>query len=133
MDKKLSIMLIDDNKIDLFIHSEFIKKMEIADSILNYTCANSALNYLAETDKTHWPDLILLDIHMPIMNGFAFLLRYETFPEDLRQHCTIIMVSSSLDKHDLDKAKESPLVLDFIEKPLNTDKIQNLIKQHGII
>ena len=62
MGEKISIMVIDDNKIDLFIHGEFIKQMNIAHTVLEYPFATEALKFLQENEGSKWPDLILLDI-----------------------------------------------------------------------
>ncbi len=133
MSGKITVMLIDDNKIDLFIHNEFIKQMNIAHTVLDFTLATEALKYLQENDYTKWPHLILLDIHMPIMNGFDFLEKYKELPPELREKCNIVIVSSSLDTGDKIKAKESPYVLALVEKPLNTEKLMALLKQHEIV
>lgn len=133
MSKKISIMLIDDNKIDLFIFSEFIKQMNIAHTVLQYSFATEALTFLKENEVTQWPDLILLDIHMPIMNGFDFLDKYIFLPLACRQKCNIIVVSSSLDIGDKSKANEHPEVIQLIEKPLNTGKLRDLLESKHII
>lgn len=130
---KISIMLVDDNGIDLFIHNELIKPLNIAHTISQYLSANEALKFLEAEDSTKWPQLILLDIRMPIMDGFDFLNKYATFPESLRSVCEIIVVSSSLDPGDKLKAKESPLVLELMPKPLDTDRLLTLLKNHSIL
>lgn len=133
MSKKIKIMLIDDNKIDLFIHNEFIRKMNIASSVTQYAFAKEALEFLQNNDSSKWPELILLDIHMPIMNGFDFLEEYRELPLYIRQNCKVVIVSSSLDKGDMIKAKENVLVLDLFEKPLNIVKLMDLLMRYDVI
>lgn len=133
MSKPISIMLIDDNKIDLFVHTEFIKQMNISHTIMEYAFAAEALAYLKNNPVEKWPKLILLDIHMPIMNGFDFLEKYAEFPLSFREKCKIIIVSSSLDTGDKIKSKESPYVLELIEKPMNTEKLKKILIEHKVI
>ena len=133
MSKKISVMIIDDNRIDLFIHHEFIKQMDIAHTVSEYAFATEAINFLEENDISKWPQLILLDIHMPIMTGFDFLEKYSDLPEALKNNCTIIIVSSSLDVEDKSKAKKCPHVLELMEKPLNMVRLLALLKTNNII
>lgn len=133
MSRKIKVMLIDDNKIDLFIHNEFIRKMNIASSVTQYSFAKEALEFLQNNDSSKWPDLILLDIHMPIMNGFDFLEEYGELPLYLRQNCKVVIASSSLDKGDKIKAKENVFVLDLFEKPLNIVKLMDLLGRNDVI
>ena len=117
-------MLVDDNKIDLFIHSEIIKRMPFEKTILQFPFAGDSLDFLRENDLVAWPDVILLDIYMPVMNGFDFLKEYAKFPQELREKCRVIMVSSSLDTSDLKLAKQDSNVFDFLEKPLDMEKVR---------
>ncbi len=125
-------MIIDDNRIDLFIHHEFIKQMNIAHTVQEFAFASEAIKFLEENEASKWPQLILLDIHMPIMNGFDFLEKYATISGKLRENCKIIIVSSSLDVGDKEKVKENPLVLGLLEKPLNTTKLLSLLNSNVI-
>ena len=133
MSKKISIMIIDDNRIDLFIHHEFIKQANIAHTIVEYAFATEAIKFLEENNDTKWPQLILLDIHMPIMTGFDFLKKYSSLPDSLKKNCAIVIVSSSLDVEDKAKAKECPQVLELLEKPLNASTLLSLLKNNNII
>ncbi|MES2567705.1 MAG: response regulator [Bacteroidota bacterium] len=133
MSKKITVMLIDDSKIDLFIHNEFIRKMNISNSVLQFNFAKEALEFLKTKDSSFWPDLILLDIHMPIMNGFDFLEEYGELPLLCRNKCKIVIVSSSLDFNDKLKANESPFVLQLLEKPLNIGSLMKVLTQNNVI
>jgi CheY-like chemotaxis protein len=117
---------VDDSKIDLFIHAEIIKQVSATATCLNFNFAGDALLYLSN-EKNNWPNIILLDIHMPIMNGFDFIEQYKKMPNSLRALCKIIMLSSSLNPNDQEKIKQEAEVFEFIEKPLSADKIRNAL------
>ncbi len=132
MDKRLSIMLVDDNATDLFLHERFLTHQKIAKEITSFNYAEKALHYLAEKNTIEkFPDIILLDIQMPLMNGFEFLKHYEKLP--IERKCPVIMVSSSLDFGDINRAKANPMVLELLEKPLNMSVFINTLISNGLI
>lgn len=133
MSQSLSIMLIDDSVVDLFLHERFITLKSIAKKITKFDYAGNALEYLSSLDASEWPDAILLDIQMPLMDGFDFLSKYEKLSELGRQKCNIIMVSSSLDYGDLSKARANSQVVELLKKPLNIDELIELLKAHKIL
>jgi CheY-like chemotaxis protein len=132
MDKKLSILLIDDNATDLFLHERFIAHEKIARNVKSFSYAEKALEFLSEkkTDE-EFPDVILLDIQMPLMNGFEFLRQYEKLP--LTHKCPVVMVSSSLDYGDISRARANPMVLELLEKPLNMKMFIHTLQMNGIL
>lgn len=122
------VMLIDDNKIDLFIHSEIIRRLPFEKTVLQYSFAGEALEYLGRHGAADWPDVILVDIYMPVIDGFLFLEKFSAFPDELRAGCSVVMVSSSLDSADLSKARHSANVSGFLEKPLNLEKLHQFLR-----
>ena len=122
------IMLVDDNKIDLFIHGEMIKRMPFEKIVLQFPFAGDALAYLKGNDLSRWPDIILLDIHMQIMDGFGFLAEYRKFSEKCRDKCKVVMASSSLDAGDMKKVRDNSDVFEFLEKPLDMKKLEKILR-----
>ncbi len=85
------IMLIDDSKIDLFLHEKMLKLSGIAQEIKSFLSGESALAYLEEhcNSPELLPHIILLDIQMPEMNGFDFLNSFESFPDQVKDFSNI--------------------------------------------
>jgi CheY-like chemotaxis protein len=132
MAKTLSIMLIDDNPTDLFVHERFLIHKKISHEIQKFLSAEEALYYLHEHSNAEtWPDLILLDIQMPVMNGFEFLSHCESFLQ--LKKSSIIMLSSSLDFGDINRVKANPHVLALMEKPFDIDELIGLLEVNGIL
>lgn len=120
------VMLIDDNDLDQFVNSTLLKKSGFVADTSGFVSAIEALEYL-ETVEDDFPDLILLDIKMPEMSGFEFLDRFAKIPDSRRAGCCVYMLSSSHDPVDLQKAKESPLVSGYLNKPLNPKIIEDVL------
>lgn len=126
--KPINILLVDDSDIDLFLHQTFLSKCEWVNSVIQFNSGISALAYLADCSLANWPDLILLDIQMPIMNGFEFLTKFNYFEDEFINKCKVIMVSSSLDFGDNSRARANSIALDLLPKPLNTAQLFEIIK-----
>jgi CheY-like chemotaxis protein len=124
MSSSLFIMLVDDNEIDIFIHKEVIKQLPTATFVLSFSSAQTALDYLSNT-QNEWPQLILLDIEMPVMTGLDFLKIYETMPAKQSSNCKVVLLSSSLNNQTQTISNKS--VFDLLEKPLNIEKLNRAL------
>ena len=127
--RPLSVLLVDDDEINNFISIKLIKKALLNTEIMACLNGKFAIDQLVEIqrkDPDKMPDYILLDINMPIMNGWEFLDEYKRLNIDPVGKCKIFIISSSVFSNDINKARSYPLVKDFISKPLNVDKIKEL-------
>jgi CheY-like chemotaxis protein len=128
------VMLVDDNDTDNFISKRIIEITKFAKRIEIKNSGKSALEYL-EKNKNNiadLPDLIFLDINMPIVDGFVFLFEFERFSEAIKNKCKIIILSSSDNKRDIDKIVNNDYVVKFITKPL-TENVLSEIKNLPLI
>lgn len=127
--RPVSILLVDDDEINNFISIKLIKKVLLNTEItacLNGKFAIDELLGISRKDPSKLPDYILLDINMPIMNGWEFLDEYTKLKIDPAGKTRIFIISSSVFSNDISKAKSYPLVKDFVSKPLNIEKINEL-------
>jgi CheY-like chemotaxis protein len=127
--KPVSILLVDDDEINNFISIKLIKKALDNTSIsacLNGRFAIEELAEIQKQDPSLLPDFILLDINMPIMNGWEFLDEYKRLNIDPMGKSKIYIISSSVFSNDINKARSYPLVKNFISKPLSVDKIKEM-------
>jgi CheY-like chemotaxis protein len=118
------IYIIDDDKAN-----NFLTKLMLEDAGMdNFKQFRLAIDALAELTRVfneqlydECPSLILLDINMPAMDGWAFLAEYRKLPAEFTCRPKIYLLSSSDYPGDYEKAKDYPEVIDFLEKPLNED------------
>lgn len=127
--KYKKVLVIDDNPIDLYIAEMVMSTTRFAEKVICVNSAREALAYLKPLYESpdELPHLIFLDINMPEMTGFDFLKEYEHLPENIRKKCIIMMLTTSLDENDRRLAEENQFVNRFLNKPLDRDKIAQLM------
>lgn len=124
-----NIMVIDDNPIDRYIAEKTIRKHHFAENVLQMQSAMDALTYLSANEKNKsLPEVLLLDINMPEINGFEFLEKYAVLPQAIRQNITVFMLSTSLNEDDINTAEQNPFVEKFLNKPLNEETLNTIRK-----
>jgi CheY-like chemotaxis protein len=123
------VMLVDDNDTDNFISKRIIEITKFAKRIEVKNSGKSALEYLEreQFNPVNLPDIIFLDINMPIVDGFVFLFEFEMFPDEVKNKCKIVILSSSDNKRDIEKIVDNDYVVKFVTKPL-TEGALNEIK-----
>lgn len=133
MNSKLNcILLVDDNSADNFFHERVIKKTEYANAVIAKQSAPKALDYI-KTKHEHpdkHPDLIFLDINMPGMNGWEFLIEYDKLPDELKTKVIVVMLTTSANPDDIEKAKAISSVTDFKTKPLTEEMLEDIMKRY---
>ena len=122
------VMLVDDNDTDNFISRRIIEITNFASEVIVKSSGKSALDYLDENndDTDNLPDIIFLDINMPIVDGFVFLYEFEKFNDTVKDKCRVIILSSSDNKRDIDKIVNNDYVIKFITKPLTETALQEI-------
>ncbi len=130
--KYQTVMLIDDNEIDNLINQKMIEAADIAQHIFTHTGAKSAIEFLKNISKLKniasevLPDVIFLDIDMPLMDGFQFLDEFEKLSDLTRKKCKIVMLTSSINPQDVNKSKKYDYVKKYINKPLSQSNLEKL-------
>ena len=127
------VMLVDDNDTDNFISKRIIEITKFARRVEVKSSGKGALDYIKENENSaeNLPNIIFLEINMPIVDGFVFLYEFEKFNEMVRNKCKVIILSSSDNKRDIDKIVNNNHVIKFITKPL-TEVALDEIKLNNI-
>src|ERR1700679_690325 len=116
-------LLIDDNYIDNFVTRKILENSNFAETIVVVRSATEAIESLKNGSVK--PDVIFLDIRMPIMSGFEFLDEYDKIEID-KEHIKVFMLSSSLDPIDFKKSSGNKYISQFILKPLTQKILEDL-------
>lgn len=120
------ILIIDDDPVNNMINQKLIKKFKPEVQINTSMNAVEALKKL-ESEPDNKPDLVLLDINMPVMTGWEFLEAAKAKGIEL----LVVMLSSSIDKHDQSKSSNYPVVVDYVVKPLSISRLEELFARHN--
>lgn len=118
--------LVDDDPINSLINKRLLSKFGILENVYEFLDAGDALIALSKLNEDQIV-VIFLDLNMPVLNGWEFLDKYNELYQRRKDH--IVILSSSIDFLDRQKAKLYPVVYDFIEKPLSMDKIHSTFER----
>lgn len=119
------IMLIDDEKMDQMIYRRVLSRSGYASSVEGFPTAMAALEHLRNPANAR-PDIIFLDINMPRMDGFEFLdAAISEFGADFTK-AIVIMLTTSLNREDKERAAQYDVVKEFVNKPLSSSLLQQL-------
>ncbi|MFI5150453.1 MAG: response regulator [Bacteroidia bacterium] len=135
MKEKRNVLLIDDDSIDNFVNKKMILHYGFADNVIEFISPVSALDYLKRLDAVpekskQAPDLILLDVNMPLMSGPEFLEQFERLSAGMKSHCRIVILSGVLNGREHYGVIQSKHVIAIMPKPLikmNLDYLEEVM------
>ena len=125
-----TILCIDDDPITLMLCKKVITKVSFSEEIIFASNGQEAYELLKklclEKELGNVPNLIFLDLNMPVMNGWEFLDSIETDLKSNLKNTKVIILSSTIDPADYNKAKQYEMVSHFLSKPITVDMLENL-------
>ena len=126
---ELHFFLIDDDEIFQFIMKNTIAEVNPGIKIEFFSDGEKGINFLKQNlgTATNLPDIILLDVNMPFMDGWEFLNEYKSFQTDIKKDINIYMLTSSNNPEDIAKAHEISTLSGYLVKPVTKDGIKSLI------
>ena len=132
MRKLSSVLLVDDDQTTNYLSELLFKRLAVADKVLVALNGQEALNMLhehCEHATGDCPALILLDVKMPVMDGFQFLEAYAKLPYMEQKAIVIVMLTTSLHPHDVERVRQFD-VAGLLNKPLTQEKIDDILQAH---
>ncbi|KRB56543.1 response regulator [Flavobacterium sp. Root186] len=124
MGLKPLFLLIEDNLIDQLVTRKLLKKVLNIDQVSVANNGLEGLQWIIKNKKISHSLIILLDIQMPIMNGFEFLDIFETLNEEIKNEIQIFVMSSTLDQEEIERIKNNIYVKDFLNKPFPIEELK---------
>lgn len=129
MKKIQNLYLVDDDDIYVFLTRKIIEETQLTEHIEVFNNGQDVLDYLKNiNDDAMLPEIILLDLFMPVMDGWEFLEEFAMLKPKLNRKITIYVTSSSISPHDMQRAKNISDVTDYVIKPINKERFVELIK-----
>lgn len=124
------ILCVDDDPITLMLYKMVIAKASLSETVIAAKNGQEALEYydnLKSESDDNFPELVFLDLNMPVMGGWEFLDNFiETRYNMFNTKTKIIVLSSTIDPQDIEKVKNYPIIIDFISKPVTKEMLEKL-------
>jgi response regulator RpfG family c-di-GMP phosphodiesterase len=126
-----TVMLIDDNAIDSFIHTRLFHLYQFSGKNLVHNNCLTALEYLMKNQYSidNLPELIVLDLHLPVMSGLEFLSAFDGLSELVKSYCQIVILTSCYKGEKMLRSITSEHVWDILEKPLKPENLKGMSNQ----
>lgn len=127
MEHKSAFLLIEDNLIDQLVIKQLLKKVLNIDLIYVANNGKEGIQWLLSNKKRLYPLIILLDIQMPVMNGFEFLDAFQKLKGGVKKNIQIFVLSSTLDSDEIERIRRSNYVSGFLNKPFPIEEFKRKI------
>ncbi|UOR05264.1 response regulator [Hymenobacter aerilatus] len=127
------ILLVDDDQTTNFLNQSLLRRLAITSNILVAQDGQQALTMLTQhclPPTTECPNLVLLDVNMPGMNGIQFLEAYQHLPLAEQKAIVIVMLTTSLHPRDIERVQQLDTVAGFVSKPLTAEKVRTILQDH---
>ncbi|MEM9981814.1 MAG: response regulator, partial [Bacteroidota bacterium] len=134
MKKVDKVFIIDDDSIFLYSLQKLLTNFDFAKEVKTFVDAEEAIIFFEDhaNQPTLLPELIFLDIAMPMMSGWEFLQDFEVLYHQISKKMDLFVVSSSISKLDIEKAKSYPVVVDYITKPITSQVLQQILQKQRV-
>jgi CheY-like chemotaxis protein len=135
MNEKYTIMMIDDDYVNNYLNATVLEESGLVKDLFIYTQPERALAFLQKACSSipdpfadPFPDVIILDLKMPVMNGFEFLEKFSAIPGIYERDVKVFVVTSSEHSTDVKRANQFSIA-GFLTKPVTEDKVVSLLQQ----
>lgn len=131
MAKPVNIILVDDNDIDIVVNTKLLRLANYTEHIVSFPSGAAVLEYIQQNQEqlSEMLNVLLLDIQMPVSDGFETLAEFEALPNEIQAHFKVFMLSSSIDRTDIIRAEQNETVIKVLEKPLDVYLLRRLIEK----
>ncbi|MDT0675245.1 response regulator [Autumnicola musiva] len=127
--------IIDDDKIYVNLVKKIIEIKGLSNNLLIYKNGKEALDdfkrMMEDTAENKLPEIIFVDLNMPVMGGWEFLNEFIKIKNNFNKKIALYVVSSSIDPHDLERAKSINLVTDYLIKPIELKKFEQIFNKNN--